>query len=216
MKTMTIAAAVLALSAVSAGAQVSLEQARLFAPRLSATSIEVPEVSAPARAVSFGEKSAVAVDPDMDTAKAARMQELALEKISIKKGGGGCYGAVWHDVLVQAGFDDGGLIPGTHAYEFAKHAKENPEWFLNVFRMKRIPTPDSIDEMPAGSVVVYDRGQRDPYGRASGESGHIEVIADRDGVRYGCSDFCADIGGMGPMFADEYSKEHVSVFIPVK
>lgn len=216
MKTLTIAAAAIALSAVSAVAQVSLGQSGLFSPRLSVASVEVPEVSAPARASVFAEKSFVAVDPDMDAAKAARLQELALKKIHITEGGGGCYGAVWHDVLVKAGFDDGGLIPGTHAYQFAKHAKENPEWFLNVFKMKLIPTPDSIDEMPAGSVVVYDRGQRDPYGRASGDSGHIEVIADRDGVRYGCSDFCADIGGMGPMFADDYSKEHVSVFIPVK
>lgn len=219
MKTMTLAAAVLAFSAGTAFSQVTLEQAQLSLAQLR-TSMDVPAVPAPSgtglgqEAVSSLKNSTI--DPELDTAKAALLQQLALEKINITKGGGGCYGAVWHDVLVKAGFDDGGLIPGTHAFQFAKYAKENRDWFLNVFKMKMIPTPDSIEEIPAGSVVVYDRGQKDPYGTASPDSGHIEVMADSGGVRYGCSDFCADISGMGPLFADADSKEHVTVFIPVK
>lgn len=220
MKTIAIAAAVLAFSASAAFSQVTLEQALFSIAGLRTGSEDIPAVPAPSAAVPAQAAPAAlktsAIDPEMDTEKAALMQEFALEKINITKGGGGCYAGVWHDVLVRAGFDDGGLIPGTHAFQFAQYAKNNKDWFLNVFRMKMIPTPDSIDEMPAGSVVVYDQGQKDPYGNASADSGHIEVIADRGGVRYGCSDFCADIGGMGPLFADAESKEHVTVFIPVK
>lgn len=220
MKTLTIAAAVLAFSAGTAFSQVTLELAQLSEAGLQSGSEIVPAVPAPSAAERDTAAPVLAgnaaIDPEMDTAKAALLQELALERIDITRGGGACYAAVWHKVLVRAGFNDNGLIPGTHAYQFAEYAKNNRDWFLNVFKMKILPTPDSIEEIPAGSVVVYDQGQKDPYGNASPDSGHIEVIADQGGVRYGCSDFCANIGGMGPLFADAQSKEHVTVFIPVK
>lgn len=214
MKTLTIITALLALAAGTAFSQATLEQAQGSIAALKAASLDNSEIPAPIRdRIAAPEKNAAA-DPDMDTARMELMQQLA-----IKHGpdsGGHCYNGVWKDVMVPAGFDDGGLIPGTHAYQFAEYAKAHRDWFLNVFKMKMIPTPDSIDEMPAGSVVVYDQGQRDPYGHASAESGHIEVMVDYGGKRYGCSDFCAEIGGMGPMFADAASKEHVTVFVPVK
>jgi hypothetical protein len=207
----------LLFAAGAAGAQVTLEQAQTSFAGLKAAQADTFAAPAPVR----DEAAALQVsmrnlgaDPDMDLEKAALMQRLALDHGT--HFGGHCYNAVWYDVLVKAGFDDGGRIPGTHAYEFAKYAKENRDWFLNVFKMKIVPTPDSIEEMPAGSVVVYDRGQADPYGAASSESGHIEVIADKDGVRYGCSDACAAIGGLGPFLSDAGAKEHVTVFIPVK
>jgi len=150
---------------------------------------------------------------ELDTERAELMAKLAL-----KHGpefGGQCYNAVWTDVLLKAGFPNDNDVPGTSAYQFAEHAKNNPAW-LKAYGMKIIPTPDTLEELPVGSVVVYDPGQEDPYGRAHKVHGHIEVIADRDGVRYGCSDACADITGTGAFLAKPAAKEHVTVLVAIK
>jgi hypothetical protein len=208
MKTVLISITFLVLAAGQAASQVTLEQAGASIEQFRAAQADVPAIPVPARA-GFD----AAADPELDTEKAALMQRLALNHGS--KFGGSCYNAVWFDVLVAAGFPNDLNVPGTSAYQFAEYAKNNPEW-LKAYKMKIVPTPDSIEEMPAGSVVVYDPGQKDPYGSAHRTHGHIEVIADKGGTRYGCSDACADIGGMGPLFADSASKEHVTVLIPVK
>lgn len=151
---------------------------------------------------------------DIDAEKAGLMAKLALRHLG-RDFGGRCYQAVWYDVLVEAGFPDDNNVPAGSAYKFAEYAKENPAW-LKDFKLKIIPTPDTMEALPLGSIIVYDPGQEDPYGRAHPVHGHIEIIADKDGARYGCSDACADIGDTGAFLAKPAAKEHVTVLVAIK
>ncbi|MCX5785367.1 MAG: hypothetical protein NTX59_06735 [Elusimicrobia bacterium] len=209
------------ISAGAAHAQTALPQLQFFTQGLSvqefSRSQDYIPISIPSPAgfnASVGAAVKAAADGEIDTDKAALLAELAL-KHPLNDFHGRCYQAVWYDVLVKAGFPDDPDVPGTSAFQFAKYAKDNPEW-LKGFKLKIIPTPDSFEAMSAGSIVVYDPRQQDAYGHANADHGHIEVIADRDGVRYGCSDACADIGGSGDFLAQPEAKEHVTVFVPVK
>ena len=116
---------------------------------------------------------------------------------------------------MKAGFPNDTAAPGTSAYKFAEYAKKNPAWLRN-FGLKINPTPETLEGLPSGSVVVYDPGQEDPYGKAHAVHGHIEVIAQKDGASYGCSDACANISGYGAFLAKPAAKQHVTVFVPIK
>jgi hypothetical protein len=216
MNTMTkiLFAALMSAQSVQAGTAFSDLQSSPFisSKDFSYSEASLPEAT-PIPADLRDSVSATRGDSEIDTEKAELMAKLAL-----KHGpdfGGQCYNAVWFDVLLKAGFPNDGDVPGTSAYQFAEYAKNNPAW-LKAYGMKIIPTPDTLEELPVGSVVVYDPKQEDPYGRAHSAHGHIEVIADRDGARFGCSDACADITGTGAFLAKPEAKEHVTVFMPIK
>ncbi len=201
-------------SAQAAHAQTAFAGLLAAAPGLYSRDLASLNDPVPQALPSRAEAGAAALDAEMDTERAALMAKLALRRLG-HDFGGQCYNYVWYKVLVAAGFPDDPEVPGTSAYQFADYAKANPGWLKN-FKLKIIPTPDSIEAMPAGSVVVYDKGQQDPYGYANAYHGHIEVIADLDGVRYGCSDACADIGGTGGFLTRPGAKERVTVFVPIK
>ena len=151
---------------------------------------------------------------EIDTEKAELMAKLALRHQG-RNFGGKCYQAVWYDVLMKAGFRNDANAPGTSAYQFAEYAKKNPEWLKN-FGLKIIPTPETLEGLPSGSIVVYDPGQEDPYGKANAYHGHIEIIAEKNGTLYGCSDACANLAGTGAFLAKAAAKQHVTVFVPIK
>lgn len=218
MKTLTAILLAALVSAQAARAETSFKDLQAFAPGIYAQDLasfnEDLPAARPARSDFRDSVGQAAADQEIDTEKAALMARLALKRVGYQFGGQ-CYNVVWYDILVAAGFPDDPAVPGTSAYMFAEYAKANPAW-LKSFKLKIIPTPDSFEAMPAGSIVVYDKGQQDAYGYAHARHGHIEVIADRDGVRYGCSDACADIGGAGGFLASPEAKERVTVFVPVK
>ncbi|MDD5209857.1 MAG: hypothetical protein PHV36_10755 [Elusimicrobiales bacterium] len=193
-------------------ARTALGDIQAFAPGISSaeTAAALPE----AKPYPADLRDSLADSGDIDTEKAGLLARLSLKHLG-RNFGGRCYQAVWYDVLIEAGFPDDNNVPAGSAYKFAEYAKENPAW-LKDFKLKIIPTPDTMEAMPAGSIVVYDPGQEDPYGRAHPVHGHIEVIADKDGARYGCSDACADIGDTGAFLAKPAAKEHVTVFVPIK
>lgn len=215
MKTLTLIFAVL-VSAQAVQARTAFSDMQAFAPGiysedLAAFSTEVPAPYPADLRDSLASKSFDNSDVDAD--KAELMAKLALKHLG-RPFGGRCYEAVWYDVLVKAGFPDDNNVPSASAYLFAEHAKKNPAWLKN-YKLKIIPTPDTLEELPNGSVIVYGPGQEDPYGRAHKVHGHIEIIAVKDGARYGCSDACANLEGTGAFLAKPAAKEHVTVLVPI-
>ncbi len=74
-------------------------------------------------------------------------------------------------------------------------------------RLAVMPTPQSKDEVPLGSILVYDRG----WCGFSEASGHIEVLTAPDRA---CSDGCEGLDNS--CFSDPAVRGHVHVIIPVK
>ena len=204
------------MSAQAVQAKTAFTDIQAFAPGLYSEDLAAfnAEVPAPYPADLRDSLRSKSIDnSDVDAEKAELMAKLALKHLG-RPFGGRCYEAVWYDVLVKAGFPDDNNVPSASAYLFAEHAKNNPEWLKN-YKLKIIPTPDTLEELPNGSVIVYGPGQEDPYGRAHKVHGHIEIIAVKDGARYGCSDACANIEGAGAFLAKPAAKENVTVLVPI-
>lgn len=215
MKTLTLIFAALvpaqAVQAKTAYSDLQVFSPGIYSEDLAAFNAEVP---APYPADLRDSLAGKSIDnSDVDADKAGLMAKLALKHLGLPFGGR-CYEAVWYDVLVKAGFPDDNNVPSASAYLFAEHAKKNPAW-LKAYKLKIIPTPDTLEELPNGSIIVYGPGQENPYGRAHKVHGHIEVIAVKDGARYGCSDACANLEGTGAFLAKPAAKDHVTVLVPI-
>lgn len=204
------------MSAQAAQAKTAFTDIQAFAPGiysedLAAFNAEVPAPYPADLRDSLRSKSTN--NSDVDAEKAELMAKLALKHLG-RPFGGRCYEAVWYDVLLKAGFPNDNSVPSASAYLFAEHAKNNPAW-LKAYKLKIIPTPDTLEELPNGSIIVYGPGQENPYGRAHKVHGHIEIIAVKDGARYGCSDACANIKGTGAFLAKPAAKDNVTVLVPI-
>jgi len=215
MKILTLLFAAL-VTAQAVQAKTAYSDLQVFSPGIYSEDLAAfnSEVPAPYPADLRDSLISKSVDnSDVDADKAEFMAKLALKHLG-RPFGGRCYEAVWYDVLVKAGFPDDNNVPSASAYLFAEHAKSNPAW-LKSYKLKIIPTPETLEGLPNGSVIVYGPGQEDPYGRAHKVHGHIEIIAVKDGARYGCSDACANIEGTGAFLAKPAAKEHVTVLVPI-
>jgi len=102
-----------------------------------------------------------------------------------------------------------GIEPGysADAADFAVWAGKNEEKMRRELKLAILPTPENKDEVPLGSILVYDRG----WCGFSSASGHIEVLT---GPNKACSDNCEGLDQN--CFADPSIREHVHVYIPVK
>jgi hypothetical protein len=211
-----LAALLLALAASPAGAQTSFGELLSAAPGIYSQDISRPELQAPVRAGGDRLRDAVAdksaAPTGYDAQKAGRLAAVAAERVGYALKGK-CYNWVWKD-LMAAGFPYEASVPDPSAYQFADWARADADRAA-AFGVKIIPTPDSYEEMPLGSIVVYAPDQQFAYGTANSEHGHIEVIADQDGVRYGCSDGCWEVGGRGDFLKTEKAKRDVTVLIPI-
>lgn len=81
------------------------------------------------------------------------------------------------------------------------------EMLFRSARWRLLLNPASKEEVPVGSILVYDRG----WCGFSESSGHIEVLTAPD---WACSDGCESLDNN--CFADASIREHVHVIIPVK
>ncbi|MCM2267614.1 MAG: hypothetical protein NDI60_07570 [Elusimicrobiales bacterium] len=147
-----------------------------------------------------------------DAEKARRLAAAAAERLGYGLKGK-CYNWVWKH-LMAAGFPYEASVPDPSAYQFADWARQD-EARAARFGLKIIPTPDSFEEIPLGSIVVYAPQQQHAYGTAHPEHGHIEIITDQGGVRYGCSDGCWEVGGRGGFLETAGAKRGVTVLIPI-
>lgn len=159
-----------------------------------------------------GFKDAAAM-ADLDAEKAARLAAIAAERLDYGLKGK-CYAWVWKD-LMAAGFPYEASVPDPSAFQFAVWAKEDAAR-ARAFGVKIIPTPDSYEELPAGAILVYGPGRQFAYGTANDVHGHIEIVTDVGGTRYGCSDGCWELGGRGDFLKTPEGKAGVTVLIPVR
>lgn len=127
---------------------------------------------------------------------------------------GKCYAFVAHhmDTAGILGFNDWaamGIEPdfSDHAADFAVWAAANQEKMRREMKLAILPTPENKEEVPLGSILVYDRGFCD----FSPKSGHIEVLTAPDKA---CSDGCEGLDQK--CFGDPAIREHVHMIIPVK
>ncbi len=193
----------------------SLENGDSFAKILSSAKvadISVPE-AAPVAVKSEATVKTAGVMDSYDSEMGARLAEAA-EKGKLGKFKGKCYEYVaWHmDAAGILGFYkwvDMGIQPdySDHAADFAVWAAKNEEKMRSQMKLAILPTPENKDEVPLGSILVYDRGACD----FSSKSGHIEVLTAPDRA---CSDGCESLDQK--CFADPSIREHVHVYIPVK
>lgn len=209
-----LAALLLALAASPAGAETAFRELLSTAPGIYSQDIARAELPSPVKAEdrmrdAVASKSAPA---GYDAQKAGRLAAVAAERLGYGLKGK-CYNWVWKD-LMAAGFPYESSVPDPSAYQFADWARAD-EGRAAAFGVKIIPTPDSYEEMPLGSIVVYAPDQQFAYGTANSEHGHIEIITDQNGVRYGCSDGCWEVGGRGDFLKTEKAKKDVTVLIPV-
>jgi len=211
-----LALLLLALAAAPAGAEMAFGELLSSAPGIYSQDIALAQLPDPVRAGGERLRDAVAdrssTPAGYDAQKAGRLAAIAAERVGYGLKGR-CYNWVWKD-LMAAGFPYEETVPDPSAYMFADWAKED-EARAARFGLKVIPTPDSFEEMPLGSVVVYAPGQEFAYGTANPEHGHIEIITDQDGVRYGCSDGCWEVGGRGEFLRAQKAKKDVTVLVPV-
>lgn len=210
-----LAALLLALAASPAGAETAFKELLSSVPGIYSQDIASADLPSPVKAGSqlrdavAGKSAAPA---GYDAQKAARLAAVAAERIGYGLKGK-CYNWVWKD-LMASGFPYEASVPDPSAYQFADWARADADRAA-AFGVKIIPTPDSYEEMPLGSIVVYAPDQQFAYGTANSEHGHIEIITDQDGVRYGCSDGCWEVGGRGDFLKTEKAKKDVTVLIPV-
>ena len=174
--------------------------------------VAVPEAApaalkeeAPAKAAGVKES----YDPELGKKLAA-----AAEAGNIGTFRGQCYAFVAHhmDAAGILGFNDWaamGIEPdfSDHAADFAVWAANNQEKMRREMKLAILPTPENKEEVPLGSILVYDRGWCD----FSSKSGHIEVLTAPDKA---CSDGCEGLDQN--CFADPAIREHVHVIIPVR
>ncbi len=223
MKTLTIALFAAIMSVQTAKAETVLSQLQALIPESSSVNLSGADTG-PALATADLRKSEdsniepqIANSFDFDRKKAAQLAALAIEKENVGLNGK-CYNGVWKD-LMAAGFTEDAetpAIPSGSAFEFAVWAKKYPARLEN-FKLKIVPTPDSYEEIPLGSIVVYAPGFVHANGPASSAHGHIEIItANAGGTLYGCSDGCWTVGGHGNILATQEAKEQVAVLVPVK
>lgn len=210
--TMILTLAVLACSPLILGAQ---QNEKAFADSLAsfrAAAVTVPE-AAPAAIKEEAPAKAAGVKESYD-AELGKKLAAAAEAGNIGVFRGQCYAYVAHhmDAAGILGFYDWaamGIEPGfsDHAADFAVWAAANQEKMRREMKLAILPTPENKEDVPLGSILVYDRG----YCDFSPKSGHIEVLTAPDKA---CSDGCEGLDQK--CFADPAIREHVHVIIPVK
>ena len=179
---------------------------------LSVAEVAVP-MSAPAPAMKEEPAKAGGIKESYDPELGKKLAAAA-EAGNIGVFKGKCYAFVAHhmDAAGILGFNDWaamGIEPGfsDHAADFAVWAAANQEKMRREMKLAILPTPENKEEVPLGSILVYDRG----YCDFSPKSGHIEVLTAPDKA---CSDGCEGLDQK--CFADPAIREHVHVIIPVK
>lgn len=140
---------------------------------------------------------------------AERLAEISLEKINIPMHNK-CYAGV-KEAWQKASIKEDPSVPSGSAYMFADWAEANPEKLKKMGLGKLDPLPESFNKVPAGATVVFARGV---CGMGS-EHGHIEIMADQQGTRYGCSDGCREVGS-NKCLSYEEAKAGVKIYIPQK
>ncbi len=213
------AAAIFMLMVLSAPAFCADASGGLDGLSLSAASgMDVPSASsfAPGLKEAAAKDAASPARPSGPVYDAALARRLAQAAADGNAGGfsGKCYAYVaWHmhyaGILDFNGWVDMGIQPGysDDAADFFVWADQNREKMRSEMRLAIVPTPASKDEVPVGSILVYDRG----WCGFSEASGHIEVLTSPD---WACSDGCESLDNN--CFADASVREHVHVIIPVK
>ena len=214
MKTLTLIStlAVLLCSPLSLRAE---DQGRTFIGSMAAlkTADIVVPVSAPAAVKEEAPAKEAGVkesyDPEMGKKLAAA---AAAGNIGAFKGKCYTYVARHMDAAGILGFNDWvamGIQPGysADAADFAVWAAANQEKMRREMKLAILPTPENKEEVPLGSILVYDRG----YCDFSSDSGHIEVLTAQDKA---CSDGCEGLDQK--CFADPDIRAHVHVIVPVK
>lgn len=179
---------------------------------LKTAAVAVPE-AAPAAVKEEAPAKAAGVKESYD-AELGKKLAAAAEAGNIGAFKGKCYAFVARhmDAAGILGFNDWaamGIEPdfSDHAADFAVWAAANQEKMRREMKLAILPTPENKEEVPLGSILVYDRGFCD----FSPKSGHIEVLTGPDKA---CSDGCEGLDQK--CFADPAIREHVHVIIPVK
>ena len=185
----------------------------------AASGMDVPSVSAfgqdrgETAGKALSSAAAKPAGPVYDAELARRLAQAAADG-NAGAFGGKCYAYVaWHmhhaGILDFNGWVDMGIQPGysDDAADFFVWADQNREKMRSEMRLAIVPTPASKEEVPVGSILVYDRG----WCGFSESSGHIEVLTAPD---WACSDGCESLDNN--CFADASIREHVHVIIPVK
>ena len=140
---------------------------------------------------------------------AEKLAEISLEKINVPMHNK-CYAGV-KEAWGKASIEADPSVPSGSAYMFADWAEENPEKLKKMGLGKLDPLPESFNKVPVGATVVFARGV---CGMGS-EHGHIEIMADQQGTRYGCSDGCREVGS-NKCLSYEEAKTGVKIYIPQK
>lgn len=179
---------------------------------LSVAETAVP-VSSPAPFTEEAPAKIAGIEESYDPVMGGKLAEAA-EAGNAGAFSGKCYAYVAHhmDVAGILDFNDWaamGIEPdfSDHAADFAVWAAANQEKMRREMKLAILPTPENKEEVPLGSILVYDRGFCD----FSAKSGHIEVLTAPDKA---CSDGCEALDQK--CFADPAIREHVHVIIPVK
>lgn len=203
---------VLLCSPLLLGAQ---QNERSFISSLASLSVAetVVPVSLPAPVKEEASVKTAGVMQSYDPATGRKLAEAA-EAGNAGGFSGKCYAYVARhmDAAGILGFNDWaamGIEPdfSDHAADFAVWAKANQEKMRREMKLAILPTPENKEEVPLGSILVYDRGFCD----FSPKSGHIEVLTAPDRA---CSDGCEGLDQK--CFSDPAIREHVHVIIPVK
>ena len=205
------ALAVLVSSSFSLSAQENEKSFIDSLASLKTADVAVPE-AAPAAVKEETSVKAAGIIESYDPA-AGKKLAAAAEAGNIGAFKGKCYAFVAHhmDAAGILGFNDWaamGIEPdfSDHAADFAVWAAANQEKMRREMKLAILPTPENKEEVPLGSILVYDRGFCD----FSPKSGHIEVLTGPDKA---CSDGCEGLDQK--CFADPEIRAHVHVIIPV-
>lgn len=212
MKNIILAAAVLAAipcaALADAGAAGFEAMARTVLSGASRAEVPVPASPAPSPAGEDGPKTFA--DYEYDAAAGGKLAAAAASG-NLGAFHGKCYEYVSYHmeaagVIRPEQWDQLGIGPD-YAADFAEWAVANPAAMRRELKLVKIPTPSDKLEIPAGSIIVYERGACG----FSRKAGHIEVVTRPD---WACSDGCESLDQA--CFADPAVSARIHVMIPVK
>ena len=189
-----------------------LEQSAQLTGSIGLVDWPPPPVSAPAAFSDVVPETPLAspvYDPEKGGALAAAARKGNIGAFTKK-----CYEYVAYHmedagVITRQGWIDLGIEPeyAARASDFALWSTKNAELMRESLKLVRIPTPESKQDVPLGSILVYEKGACG----FSSSSGHIEILVEPD---WACSDGCESLDQS--CFSDSSERERMHVLIPVK